>query len=281
MQDLQDLTEEKLTQDAIEEIKHSTLMNDFYMSIFFKDNIKTTQFVLRIIMDKPDLIVKSVEVQHELDSSSENHGVKLDVYAVDTEGRQYDIEVQKKSSGAIPQRARFNSAVIDANTLKKNESYSVLKHRESVVIFITEHDVLKGKLPIYHINRVIKETGKDFNDGAFIVYVNTAHKDYSTALGKLIHDFRCRQPEKMYYDEIAEDAKLVYVNKEGKFVKTALDRLREYENAKGNTKGVIETSRNIAVNLIKLGQNALEDIAKVCGLTLKQVQELAAEVKND
>ena len=36
------------------------------------------------------------------------------------------------------------------------------------------------------------------------------------------------------------------------------------------------TYENVAVDLLRLGQNALEDIAKVCHMTLQQVQELAA-----
>lgn len=56
---------------------------------------------------------------------------------------------------------------------------------------------------------------------------------------------------------------------------SALDRLRNYEYSQG----VIEASRNIALNLIKLGQLTLADIAKVCGLTLEQVQALAAEAE--
>ena len=39
-----------------------------------------------------------------------------------------------------------------------------------------------------------------------------------------------------------------------------------------------ENSENIAANLIKSGKEALEDIAKYCGLTLQRVQELANSI---
>ena len=70
--------------------------------------------------------------------------VRLDVWAEDEKGTQYDVEVQNEGSGASPQRARYNSAILDANILKPKEDYSVLKNRESVVIFITDKDVLGG-----------------------------------------------------------------------------------------------------------------------------------------
>ncbi len=39
-----------------------------------------------------------------------------------------------------------------------------------------------------------------------------------------------------------------------------------------------DACENIALGFIKLGKNTLEDIAKVCNLTLEQVKNLAATV---
>ncbi|MBR1657607.1 MAG: PD-(D/E)XK nuclease family transposase [Synergistaceae bacterium] len=192
--------------DVIKEIEEATLMDDYFMRAFFEDNISGTQIVLRIIMDKPDLIVMSVSVQEDFRGFDDSHGVRFDVYAVDSENRQYDIEFQNKPEGASPQRADFNSAMLTVRTLKKSENYSVLSERERVVIFITKTDVLKGGLPIYRVERVIRETGNPFNDGTRIIYVNTSHKDTGTALGKLVHDFRCGNLRKLYYTELAEQA---------------------------------------------------------------------------
>ena len=61
----------------------------------------------------------------------------------------------------------------------------------------------KGK-PLYMIRRVIEDDGDVFDDGSHIVYVNTSMVDEETPLGKLMHDFRCAQREKMYYDILAE-----------------------------------------------------------------------------
>ena len=257
--------------DVIKEIEEATLMDDYFMRAFFEDNISGTQIVLRIIMDKPDLIVMSVSVQEDFRGFDDSHGVRFDVYAVDSENRQYDIEFQNKPEGASPQRADFNSAMLTVRTLKKSENYSVLSERERVVIFITKTDVLKGGLPIYRVERVIRETGKPFNDGTRIIYVNTSHKDTGTALGKLVHDFRCGNLRKWYYTELAEQAD--DVRKKVNRV-SAIEAMKEYERAEGKA----EMQKSIATGLIKLGQIAFEDIAKVCHLTLEQVKNLAATV---
>ena len=68
---------------------------------------------------------------------------------------------------------------------------------ETFVIFITENDVMKADLPIYHIDRVVKETGKLFKDEAHIIYVNSQIKD-ETKLGRLMHDFSCTNAKDMH-----------------------------------------------------------------------------------
>ena len=254
----------KITPELIRE--RATLMDDPFMREFFEDNIPCTQLILRIIMDKPDLIVKTVKVQYILRSAEGTRYVRLDVYAIDADGRHYDIEIQNLSSGASVFRARLNSAMLDANMLRPGEDYTYLKERESVVIFITDKDVLGDDEPIYVIDRVIAKSGKPFNDGSHIIYVNSSHQDLSTELGRLMHDFKCKEPKDMYYAEIADKMRKVKGDEE-------MGLWAEIEQ-----EAIKENSENIAANLIKSGKEALEDIAKYCGLTLQRVQELANSI---
>ena len=72
------------------------------------------------------------------------------------------------------------------------------------VIFITEHDVLKGEKPIYHSYRTIAELDHQrLEDNADVIYVNAEIQD-DTALGRLMHDMFCENPDDMYYAELAE-----------------------------------------------------------------------------
>lgn len=52
---------------------------------------------------------------------------------------------------------------------------------------------MKVGVPIYHIDRTVKETGELFSDESYIIYVNSQIKDES-ALGKLMHDFLVQMP---------------------------------------------------------------------------------------
>ena len=74
------------------------------------------------------------------------------------------------------------------------------------MIFITEKDYFGCGEPIYHIDRVVKEKDVPFGDGSHILYVNGAYEG-DDAVGHLMHDFRCRNPEDMHSDVLRETAK--------------------------------------------------------------------------
>ena len=130
------------------------------------------------------------------------------------------------------------------------------------MIFITEHDVLGDGLPIYHIDRIIRESGKVFGDETHIIYVN-AQIQNETALGHLMHDFVCSSAEKMYYATLAERVR--YFKEEQKGVVAmckALEEMRKNERIE------------VAQRLLENGKLSYEDIAMVTDLTLEEVKAL-------
>lgn len=120
---------------------------------------------------------------------------------MDQAGRTYNVEIQRRDEGADAHRARYNSSLLDANLTNPGDRYDALS--ETYVIFITERDVLKEGQPIYHIDRYVRETGKPFEDGSHILYVNAQCRS-DTLLGKLMHDFRCTDARDMNYPVLAE-----------------------------------------------------------------------------
>ena len=65
------------------------------------------------------------------------------------------------------------------------------------------------------IDRQITTTGKVFDDGEHIIYVNGADKNASTELGKLMHDFFCTDPDDMHYKELADKVRYFKENEKG------------------------------------------------------------------
>lgn len=155
-----------------------------------------------MILDRSDLNVIQVDTQAEYKNAA-RRSVRLDIRAVDAAGQIYDIEIQKSDDGALPQRARYYSGMIDSELLDKNDPFSALG--QTYVIFITENDYFSAGCPIYHIERCIKELNDAyFGDGSHILYVNGAFRDATHPIGRLMHDFHCMTAEDMFYPVFAE-----------------------------------------------------------------------------
>ena len=267
----------------LERIKQLRLLDDDFLSVCFDGDNEITQFVLRILLDKKDLNVVEVKTQYSV-KNLKGHSVILDVFATDSHGMRYDIEIQRADRGASPKRARYNSSLIDDQILIAGDSYEVLP--ETYVIFITENDVIgKGK-PIYHIERMITETGEAFEDGSHIVYVNAAYKDDSE-LGKLMHDFSCANPSDMNYSTLAHKTR--YFKEDDKGVKHMCKIMEEIKAegfaegraegfADGENKGKAEAeiAMKNAIRMLKGGKLSVDEISQYTELSVEKVKELAA-----
>ncbi|MCH5213287.1 MAG: PD-(D/E)XK nuclease family transposase, partial [Oscillospiraceae bacterium] len=223
-------------QKDLEYIKNFRLIDDDFMKKVFEDK-ECVQLTLRIIMDKPDLIVTEVHTEYEV-TNLYGRSVRLDVHATDNAGKEYDIEIQRRDRGASSLRARYNSSIMDTNALEAGEDFTDLP--ETYVIFITENDVLKRNLPIYHIERVIRETGELFDDKAHIIYVNNEIQD-DTPLGLLMRDFVCKNADDMHYDVLAERVRN-YKEDEGGLTSMcrAMEEMRAEAEARGKAEGIAE-----------------------------------------
>ena len=260
---------------CLETLQKFCLMDDDFMAVIFED-IPCTQVLLSVILNRDDLIVKKVVPQYEIKNLG-GRSVRLDIFAVDQENRAYNIEIQRKDSGAVRKRARYNSSLLDAHVTDPGDEYDDLA--DTYVIFITENDVLKENRPIYHIHRFIEESGKPFEDGSHIIYVNSRIRD-DTALGRLMHDFFCSDPNEMKNQTLAKRVR--YFKESEKGVKTMCkvmeDLAKDYFNegwaggwAGGLADGEEKKAKEMACKMARRG-NSPEEIADIVGYNLKTVE---------
>ena len=166
---------------------------------------------------------------------------------------------------AAPRRARYNSSLLDANLLNPGDKFDELP--ESYIIFITEHDVLKGGKPLYTVNRTISELDHAiFADGSHIIYVNGEIRN-GTALGELMQDFFCKDPREMHYTVLSDRAGYFKKDKEG--VDTMCKLVEDYGNKK-----TYEQAVRFATKLWNKGERDLQQIADLTDLPLDEVKKL-------
>lgn len=233
-------------EEDLQRLRGFRLLDDDFMAKVFEDKA-CAELLLRIILKKNDLIVKEVYGQLAL-KNLQGRSARLDVFATDSTGKVYNIEVQRSDRSAVAKRARYNAALIDANITEPGDEYEALN--ECYVIFITENDVIGAGLPIYHAERVIQETGNPFGDEQHILYVNAQIRD-ETELGKLMHDMWCVEAEDMHYSVLAERVRYFKENEEGVATMCrAMEEMRnetEFRTRLNDIRNMIETF-NLTVN---------------------------------
>lgn len=109
-------------------------INDL-MTLVFDRNIEATKLLLNIILQRDDLTVIEVVAQREYKNSmAKGCSIIIDIYAVDRDGKVYDVEVQRADSGADVHRARFHSGMIDTKMIKEKQEFKEI-HDSWVIIY--------------------------------------------------------------------------------------------------------------------------------------------------
>lgn len=262
-------------QKDLERIEGFRLIDDDFMNACFDGNIEGTELLLRIILNEPALKVSRVETQKLLKNLA-GRDIWLDIDAT-SDGKEYNIEIQRADKGAEPERARIHSSYLDGHALKPGDDFSSAP--DSYVIFITENDVLGGDFPIYHIRDTIEQMNdKEFPDRRHIIYVNGANQDASTELGKLMHDFFCTRADDMNYKALADKVRYFKENEEGvKHMCKVLEDMREETAKAQETKTLASTARNLMETMkwsfeqtmenMKVPQGQLDAVAELLKAT--------------
>lgn len=257
-------------------LKDLTIMHDVFMRNVFK-KIECTEYVLQVIMEKRDLKILEQTLQKDY-KNLQGRSAILDCVARDDDGKQFNIELQQNNEGASPKRARYHSGLMDMNTLNPRQDFDELP--ESYVIFITRKDTLGYGLPIYHIDRKVKETDENFMDGSHIIYVNSK-KQEDTELGKLMHDLHCKNADDMYSDILAERVRELKETQEGvDNMCREMDQIYNEGMAEGIEKGIeqgeMKKAKETALSLTGMGL-PVEKIAQAVKVSVEIVQRWITE----
>ena len=247
---------EKKHQEDLQRLRGFRLLDDDFMTKVFED-ISCAELLLRIILNDEGIRVLEAHSQRGI-KNLQGRSVKLDILAVDSHNRVFNVEVQRSDRGAGAKRARYNSALIDANVTEPGDQYEDLN--ETFVIFITENDVMKAGLPIYHIDRVVRETGKLFEDEEHIIYVNSQIKD-ETKLGRLMHDFSCTNAKDMHNKVLADRVRYFKEDERGVAIMCReMEIMRNQAHEEGIEKGrIMQLIKQVCVKMQKF--SSAEEVA--------------------
>ena len=262
----------RFSKEVVEIVSGLTLFDDDLMSRVFDNNIEATELLLRIIFGRPIKVVKA-KGQEEIHSYDiDGRTIRLDIMAVDSDGKRIDIEVQTGEKGSEVKRARYHSSMLDSGMLKKGQDFSEI--RDSYVIFIYKHDKFRAGLPVYHINRYVGETGEMFEDGSNIIYVNGTYSG-DDDLGKMLADFMQPDASKINFKELADGVR--YFKEEGGW-ENMCEAVERYAN-KVEKRGVLNGKVDLIIGIMAENSISLDDALNLSGVKGEERSLISEEVE--
>ena len=179
------------TQKTVREIVEKLNIIDDTLFQKMAEDIGFCEELISTILEQK-VIVKKVTPQNSI-KNLQGRSVILDALCVLENGKDCNIEVQKADDDNHVKRVRYNTSCITANITDPGSKFEEVPN--VIGIYISKFDMFKSGKTVYHIDRVIRETGKIQDNGLQEIYVN-AKIDDGTDVAKLMRIFK----EEMLYD---------------------------------------------------------------------------------
>lgn len=166
----------------VKELKELNLTSDLLSSVVFEDTA-AIQDVLRILTGISDLKILRVEPQRSLRNLYGRSSI-LDIWAEDSRGNQYNMEIQIAENEDHLKRSRFIQSRIDSRSLGSGVGYDELP--DLYLIFVTEKDFLNVRTGITRIIRIIKGTDRQIENGVHEIYANLEYPAEDEEITRLL-----------------------------------------------------------------------------------------------
>lgn len=208
------------------------------------DDTSFCQEMLRILLDDNELLVEDVVVQ----SSERNvygRSVRLDALCTFTDGKKCNVEVQRSDKDDHLRRVRFNASSIAVKDSQVKQSFK--KIEDIIVVYISQFDIFEGGRVIYHVDSVIRETGKIVDDGLVRVFANTQVKD-GTIISEYLGYFLKKEVSDSKFPELTK--RMNYLKHQEGGLQAVCEVMERYER-KAAEKAAQEANMQANIKAIK------------------------------
>ena len=198
--------------------------------------------------------------------------VRLDALCTLRGGKKVNIEVQRSDNDDHLRRVRFNAASITVKESHSGDDYKDIP--EVIVVYISEFDFLKGGRTIYHVDKVLRETGAVVDDGQHEIFVNTAIDD-RTDISELMECFKEKLVQSKKFPELSQ-AVMKYKTTEGGAT-VMCEVMQKYEaiaEQRGEKRGEKKGSLSTLIGLVRDGLLSSRDACIRADMTEQEFDAL-------
>ena len=231
---IQDRMSYKSVKDmTLEEKRQKVAKFNVIDDVFFQKMVEDKEVceeILQIILENPKLRVIECMPQVSIKNVT-GKSVILDALCQDENGKYYNIEVQKANDDDHQKRVRYNAALTTMHAMQSGKDYKELP--DVKIIFISKFDVFHSNKTMYHVDRVVRETGQVVDNGQNEIYVNTKVND-GTPVAELMEYFSDSNGQNELCPKLS--SRVMLFKTDQKEV-TAMCELMEQERLEGRLEG--------------------------------------------
>lgn len=243
--------------------------------IFFRKMAEYLPFceeILQVILaDKKLKVMEGLPQFHG--TNLQGRSVIFDLKCTLGTGEEVDVEVQKADDDDHQRRVRYNGAVLTTNITDTGKRFADVP--DVIVVYISRFDIFASGKTVYHVRRVVEETGAVVENGFREVYVNAAIDDGSD-VAELMKVF-------MQNDSYSEKFPITSARKKqfksredsDMNINEELKKLYEAGTENGIKKGNIEGRRGMLTDLVREGIISITVAAKKAGMTEEAFRKMA------
>ena len=171
-------------QTTVQEIvKQLNIIDDTLFQKMAEDPGFCEEVISTVLEQK--VIVKQVTPQNSV-KNLQGRSVVLDALCELENGDECNVEVQKADDDDHQRRVRYNTSCITANITEPGTKFKDVP--DVIGIYISKFDMFQSRKTVYHIDRVVRETGEVQDNGLQEIYVNTRIDD-GTDIAELMKIF--------------------------------------------------------------------------------------------
>lgn len=258
-----------------EEARALNPIDDVFFQVMAEDKM-VCQEILRTILGDPELKVVKVTSQREL-RNLQGRSVRLDTECILGSREHANVEVQKSDNDDHQRRVRYNASCLTVNISDTGIKFKNVP--DVVMVYITRFDLFGGGKTSYHIDRSVRELGRQVYNGLTEIYVN-AEVDDGSDIAELMRVF--------VRDDCYDDEKFPHISRQKRYLKTdqkgvncmagVMERLLKEERQAGHASGQREGIRigevRILAQLITDGILSPVNAAAMASMPEKEFQEL-------
>ncbi|WP_051671530.1 PD-(D/E)XK nuclease family transposase [Oribacterium sp. P6A1] len=248
-------------------VKDLRPIDDVFFEVLAR-NPGVMEEILCTILEDDKLIVKDVIVQSD-ERNLYGRSVRLDALCLLGNGISCNVEVQRSDNDDHFRRVRFNESSI---TVRDSQSGTDFKEIPDVhVVYISEFDIIGAGHTIYHVNKVIAETGQIVDDGTGYVYVNTAIDD-GTDISSLMSCFTKKDFNNPKFPKLSKEVSYLKTTEGG--LNSMCTVMKYYEDiaeqkgrSEGRSEGLAEGKRLSYFEMVQDGDLNVKKAAQKTNLT--------------